>query len=927
MTFLKGSEWRKWDLHIHTPMSFHWNGGKRFYEMTDDDKNEVIKKLIEKINQSDVKVFGIMDYWTFDGYIEIVKFLENNPDVVCHKTILPGMELRIEAPVSFRLNIHALLSNKLSFQELSDFKSQLKLRIGERERSLSNEALIEFAKSLDISKAQLHGFNKEDLENPTKCLELGSKTAKVTQSCLQEAKRCFSNEACLIILPHDTSDGFAGLDWKKHPSDADFFMKSSDMFEVRGDKNIALFLGNKDTSNESFIDNFIHALGGAPKPVVSGSDAHKLDDYGVYPSNKVTWIKADPTFEGLKYTMYDPSERVRIQLNNPCIEFPKPYFSKIEIQEGKIFPQSPEKKIQFSSTNLELNSGLVAIIGGRGSGKSILLDAIAKTFQRRNEYRYASEDKEISMQEGFTVGYTKNDGDVQEFKIGDKSELIYLHVHQREVQDKVKDPELLSEAILDMLGISLSFDEFIHDGESIDNILLQIKESKEWLTKHDKNRSQSNIDRLNQIISTITTESNKQKLDTYANNISSIKSNEKHLATLNNLKSKLNKFVVELNNEIDSVNHETGSSVPSISFEPQIESVETALSALNLRMEILKSSNAQIQKDLEEEQIEGDPTTLLQKVKEFRSKIELDQETIRQINKQQNTLESLIARRDLFANHLDTQMKELINHINDRWNDKRECSNDLDEQKKDLINNLLTSIDIYGEIYFNKDELYKKMRSSLNGNKFRSNNQLTSLDKIKQTIPIDSYDSYKSLIENKPIIKCNGEEPLTLEQFIEQEDYFNTVDGFLEVLFSDSKREDYLKVIARIKYDGKSPEELSIGQRGTLYLCLKLATESFFDPIIIDQPEDDLDNDFIMKKLVPIFTTIKKYRQVIIATHNANLVINADTEQVIVAKNDSEKLSYVSGSLENQEIRSKICDVLEGGKEAFRKREQKYGFR
>jgi len=74
-------------------------------------------------------------------------------------------------------------------------------------------------------------------------------------------------------------------------------------------------------------------------------------------------------------------------------------------------------------------------------------------------------------------------------------------------------------------------------------------------------------------------------------------------------------------------------------------------------------------------------------------------------------------------------------------------------------------------------------------------------------------------------------------------------------------------------------------------------------------------------------SSYKKYRQVIIATHNANLVVNADAEQVIIAKNDSEKLSYVSGSLENHEIRSKICDVLEGGKEAFRKREQKYGFR
>ena len=71
---------------------------------------------------------------------------------------------------------------------------------------------------------------------------------------------------------------------------------------------------------------------------------------------------------------------------------------------------------------------------------------------------------------------------------------------------------------------------------------------------------------------------------------------------------------------------------------------------------------------------------------------------------------------------------------------------------------------------------------------------------------------------------------------------------------------------------------------------------------------------------------LKKYRQVIIITHNANLVINADAEQVIVAKNDNEKLKYTSGSLENIEINKQICEILEGGKEAFKNRERKYGF-
>lgn len=72
--FARGSEWRKWDLHIHTPASFHWSGGKRFCKMAPQEKKDEMIKIINKINESDVHVFGIMDYWTFDGYIELTKF-------------------------------------------------------------------------------------------------------------------------------------------------------------------------------------------------------------------------------------------------------------------------------------------------------------------------------------------------------------------------------------------------------------------------------------------------------------------------------------------------------------------------------------------------------------------------------------------------------------------------------------------------------------------------------------------------------------------------------------------------------------------------------------------------------------------------------------------------------------------------------------
>ena len=118
--------------------------------------------------------------------------------------------------------------------------------------------------------------------------------------------------------------------------------------------------------------------------------------------------------------------------------------------------------------------------------------------------------------------------------------------------------------------------------------------------------------------------------------------------------------------------------------------------------------------------------------------------------------------------------------------------------------------------------------------------------------------------------------------------------------------------------------KLSFGQQGTIYLRLQIAAKMFSETIIYDQPEDDLDNDFISNELIPIFKKIKLYRQIIIVSHNANLVVNADSEQVIIAKNTDGRLSYMSGSLEDPFINSEVCRVLEGGQKAFEDRERKY---
>jgi ABC-type cobalamin/Fe3+-siderophores transport system ATPase subunit len=119
-------------------------------------------------------------------------------------------------------------------------------------------------------------------------------------------------------------------------------------------------------------------------------------------------------------------------------------------------------------------------------------------------------------------------------------------------------------------------------------------------------------------------------------------------------------------------------------------------------------------------------------------------------------------------------------------------------------------------------------------------------------------------------------------------------------------------------------DALSLGQKGTVLLKILLAQDK--SPLIIDQPEENLDNKFIYRSLKNAFKSAKINRQVIIATHNANLVVNTDAEQVIVAEYENNTIEFTAGALENHHIRDSVTTILEGGKKAFKEREEKYGF-
>jgi len=169
----------------------------------------------------------------------------------------------------------------------------------------------------------------------------------------------------------------------------------------------------------------------------------------------------------------------------------------------------------------------------------------------------------------------------------------------------------------------------------------------------------------------------------------------------------------------------------------------------------------------------------------------------------------------------------------------------------------------------------------------------------------------KELLEHAPV------------SFADQIESRNWLKRFAHWLFST----EHIHIHYSIEYDGVDIRKLSPGTRGIVLLLLYLALdESDGRPLVIDQPEENLDPKSVFEELVPLFIAAKAHRQVIIVTHNANLVINTDADQIIIAESgphphgELPPITYRSGGLENAEIRKSVCDILEGGEGAFKER-------
>lgn len=1015
----RGSVWRKWDLHVHTPASFHWNGGNQFRHMTVAEKHASLDEIVQTLRESDIAAFGIMDYWTFDGYWALRDHLASKGQAL-NKTVFPGMELRIEAPVDYRLNIHVILSDSLTKQQLQDFKGAL--RIGMDDRPLSDESLVEFARTLDEAIAKKYGLSPQDLNVEDQLLQLGSKTAKITRESLRDAQKQVPEKTCLIIMPYDTSAGLKNLDWEKHPYDDTYFMQSAHIFETRDAANVDLFLNRETDENKHFIANFLKTMGGNPKPAISGSDAHRLADYGVFPSNRITWIKADPTFEGLLQVVYEPAERSFIGEIPPKLALVQQKKTKyIESVEIKRKPGAGLSEIWFDNT-IPINPDLVAIIGNKGKGKSALTDTIGLlantkqheefTFLSAKNFRQPKENKakhfqatltwasgertmkgleqEVDEQQPELVKYIPQNfletictqlGGIDETEFDrELKKVIFSHVDsasrlgKASLDDLIEyntfeandELEILKQEMHKINEEIVSFEDKSQPEhrQSIGN-LLELK--KKELDAHEKSKpgevqeptndpqKQEEISRVAKLLAEA-----QNKLAEFevqlaaavsdqAKQVQLIAIVDKLVARVDNLERQILSFAVASEPEFATIGLTTQDVLKiSIDKQPLVDkrqSFATLLQEAEDQQNPSKPDSAAqkqlaVEKDIKEMQTRLDePNKRYQAYLTALKAWEVQMEaiiggegavgTIRFYEKQLNDLDALPGLLILAKSNRVAKGKELhavIRELAETYRNLYAPVNQFIEtrplaKEKFQLNFEVGVVDTgFENILFDfvshsvsgtfcgVEEGHKRLKEILARQDFNTEHGIeTFLTELMDALENDKRPGGGPVRISDQIRKMKGKTLLAL---------YDSIFGF-----------DYLKPRYALRMGDKELHQLSPGERGTLLLVFYLLVDKDDIPLVIDQPEENLDNQTVYDLLVPCVKEAKQRRQIFIVTHNPNLAVVCDAEQIIWAdldKKNDHVMRYESGAIESQILNRATVNILEGTMPAFDNRDSKY---
>lgn len=941
--FKRGSEWRKWDLHLHTPSSYDYK-----------DKSISNEQIIEQLVKNDISVAAITDHHIID--VERIKSLQ---EIARGRvTILPGIELRTELGGSESIHIIGIFSEDADIETIwTKLQGKFDLTSADVKEKGHDKIYCDFVEVSKFIKdaggiITVHAGKKTNsLENITNSLtyKMALKTYLAT--------------------------------------------KVVDIFELGRTEDQKIY-------NEKVFPNIEKVL-----PMIICSDNHDIKDYKINDYcwikadpcfEGLKQVLNEP--KERVYIGYMPDKLKLIQINKHN------YIKNIRINKRE---NSTLNKVWFDNEielNYDLvtiignkgsgKSALVDIIGLVGGSKNRdYFSFLNKKRFRKKPENYAKEFEAIMTWADGSSKKKSLDDNVESFEV---EKIKYLP--QQYIEKVCNDlGDSFQEEINKMVFSYIPVDERLgktNFKELMDHICLgideQIRTKKSYLTDINKKiigletkLTKENINKLinlfhdkrkefkthirekplpvkEPILDKEIDEKIKKiesKLITLEN-ISRIKEKElnsisKKIFSLNIIKDKLISFEANyklLISEINEILQLNGIEIDlKINFNYNLKELE-------LKLEKLHKTKQELNEILEKDKEKQTERSIYKKIEDLNK---LKKSIQSRMNEEQKKYQNYLSELKLWKK----RKKEIIG-TKDDVNSLKYYLEELKYIKRDL-NKELDELKL--KRYKICEELYNLKIDKANKYKEKYKYIVNFLDRYKKQNKIKDYDSLNFSVEimisknfvdkflnfiNQNVLsifkgKLEGKKNLVniinKYNFNKKEDVLRFINEIYEEINKDESRInsllkdrrefydylfslDYLEIDYKLNLGDKPLDQLSPGEKGALLLIFYLVLDKDNNPLIIDQPEDNLDNQSIYEKLVPYIREAKKRRQLIIVTHNPNIAIACDSEQVIYVemKKENYEIKYLSGSIENTEIKKHIVDVLEGTFPAFNLRKRKY---
>lgn len=903
--------------------------------------------------------------------------------------VFPNVEFRLNKIIdnSNRVNAHVLLSDELAIRDIEEhflhdleFTNEAEPQATAQKRKLKVDNLT----ALGARLMDEHAAFRLDGD----ALFVGMKNAVVDDDAILGAltDSRFKDKFLFCIV---SDEDLPKLKWdsQSHHTRKVLVQRSDALFSGNPKtRSWALAQPPYADSEDHFIKEFMSL-----KACLHGSDAHGPDEIG-HPCAlrgkqthacdpkapeacelRYCWIKADATFEGLRQVLHEPAARAFIGPSTPDYHDEARTLSSVSLSNGQGW---------FADTEIPLNPGMVSIIGQKGSGKSALADLIAYAagswidddegcFLRRADPHLDGLTVTLNWADGATTTETvggplsdaklvrylsqnyvericARDGVTREL-VREIEQVIFSYLDETDKLNASNFAELralkTTAVAAESERLKIEIGTIIRDEFLIRDLQAKLPEKRARLQSLTIER-----EGLTKQIPAPASEAERQllaALQAKREALSAVQrragAEKQAIQRLGDLAARLEAFDLSLHRffeELKPALKEAG--IPEAdwtAFKPGF--------ALDYRKP-LRDRDATIRLNLAaleggDPPAEGTIRKITAEIAEL-SKQELTdkarQERTRQIQVRIANINLEISRLEIEITTIETEEAPRLEGIQTRRLDAYQAyfSNLAKEQAvlQSLYDPIRDQLDERALLKGKDLEFAIRWTANIDG--WLSRGEV--LFDQRKTIPYGSIDALGKAAR-KILLPAwtSGDHTRVrgaLDEFLQPFRHAGAPQTYLRAnvttkdLMSWFFEVDHISLDYGLKFNNSELESLSPGTKGIVLLILYLGLDvNDTRPLIVDQPDENLDNESIYALLTPYFRTAKIRRQIIVITHNPNLVVNSDTEQVVIATGEKQEsgfplIHYTSGALENPAVRQQVCNILEGGNDAFLKRDRRY---